>query len=91
MKIRTEVVAGNRFYYWFHCPGCDVPHSFDQSWEFNGNHDTPTFSPSLLLKESPAHLRCHLFVINGDISYLDDCTHSFAGKRIPIPEWPYDW
>lgn len=29
-------------------------------------------------------VRCHLFVKNGFIQYLDDCTHAFAGKTVKM-------
>ena len=31
----------------FHCPGCKCNHSFDSRWTFDGNFESPTFSPSL--------------------------------------------
>ena len=34
----------------FYCPACRCYHSFDERWEFNGNVDKPTFSPSLLVR-----------------------------------------
>ena len=30
--------------------------------------------------------RCHLFLKNGVIEFLTDCTHDFAGKSYPLPE-----
>lgn len=33
----------------FRCPGCSEVHSLKSSiWQFNGNFDRPTFSPSVL-------------------------------------------
>jgi hypothetical protein len=36
---------------------------------------------------------CHVFVENGKIRFLDDCTHELAGKTVDIPVWPTnsDW
>jgi hypothetical protein len=31
---------------------------------------------------------CHSFIIDGNIQYLDDCTHELKGQTIPLPEWP---
>lgn len=31
---------------------------------------------------------CHSFVRNGLIEFLSDCTHSLAGRTVPIPPWP---
>lgn len=30
---------------------------------------------------------CHSFVTDGQIQFLDDCTHALAGKTVPLPEW----
>jgi hypothetical protein len=32
------------------CPGCKDYHMPDNSWQFNGDLDKPTFSPSILVK-----------------------------------------
>lgn len=31
----------------FWCPGCQEEHYFDERWAFDGNTESPTFSPSL--------------------------------------------
>lgn len=36
--------------YRFMCPGCHEYHMPDNSWQFNGDLDKPTFSPSVLVK-----------------------------------------
>ena len=38
--------ASNGFIH--HCPGCDDSHLLPVGWQFNGNVDCPTFSPSFL-------------------------------------------
>ncbi len=74
----------------FHCPGCKCLHSFSvgnangPSWTWNGSFETPTFSPSLLY---PINRRCHSFVRNGMIEFLNDCFHVLAGTTVPLPEW----
>ena len=77
--------SGN-FHSWaFWCEGCQMTHSFDSRWTFNGDKEKPTFSPSLLVKYGAKvkHV-CHSFVRDGNIQYLNDCTHKLAGKTIPI-------
>jgi len=76
--------------YAFWCPGCLEPHRYDVeggefSWEFNGDLLTPTFKPSLRITSS---VNCHLFMTDGRIQYLDDCSHDLAGQTIDLPEWP---
>lgn len=78
----------------FFCPGCKYYHSFrikhgDDTnkpvWNWNGDMEKPTFSPSLLVN-GMTDQRCHSFVNNGQIQYLDDCWHELRGKTIDIPE-----
>lgn len=60
-------------------------------WGFNGDLERPTFTPSVLVNKDArpddvargAH-RCHCFVREGMIQFLGDCTHSLAGKTVPI-------
>lgn len=91
MKLR-KVINGdgthNQFLFW--CPGCDQPHGV-RDHNFNGNVDSPTFSPSILVTwtEGEAHTqkRCHSHITNGRISFYADCTHSLAGQDVDLPAW----
>jgi Family of unknown function (DUF6527) len=33
-------------------------------------------------------MRCHSFITDGKIQFLDDCTHELAGKTVLLPDWP---
>lgn len=44
MKIR---VSGETFVLW--CPGCNDTHVINKTWDFDGNFEQPTFSPSILV------------------------------------------
>lgn len=33
--------------------------------------------------------RCHVFIRNGEIQFLSDCSHALKDTTVPIPEWPY--
>jgi hypothetical protein len=64
-------------------------------WDFNGDLENPTFSPSMLARSDYGEERmphvCHSFVRDGRIQYLSDCTHSMAGQTVDLPdleEWP---
>lgn len=82
--------------YWFYCPGCKCPHAYRVAvengenkqplWEFTGDLEKPTFSPSLL---AVGEQRCHLYVKDGQIQFLSDCHHELAGQTVPIPE--FEW
>jgi hypothetical protein len=91
----------------FFCPGCNEHHGIITNrgatggpvWDFNGDLDRPTVSPSILVtwpanpdaseefKEWRTERRCHSFIREGKIQYLSDCTHELAGQTIEIPEW----
>lgn len=90
--------AGKLYGYCFHCVGCDdehvVPTEGPTAWQFNGDVDRPTLSPSILVYERQ-HMtdagvvtrpRCHSFVRDGRIEYLGDCGHALAGQTINLPE-----
>lgn len=100
----------------FICPGCaldgqtglhmlpvsgDIPEGRAR-WDFNGNLEAPTLSPSILTRA--AHRRakkdgewidigefvCHSFLRNGVFEYLSDCTHALSGQSVPVPPLE-DW
>jgi hypothetical protein len=78
----------------FHCPGCKYGHSFrvtgDSSrpqWTWNGSTEQPTFSPSLLINKDVPESRCHSWVKNGMIEFLQDCHHELRGKTVALPDW----
>ena len=97
-KIRTVSHVGGQIFY---CPGCEDPHAVNTvpngpRWTYNGDPDSPTFSPSIKVtemwwenKKQVADKVCHSFVKNGRIQFLPDCTHKMAGQTVDIPEWPY--
>jgi hypothetical protein len=59
-------------------------------WEFNGDIDRPTFSPSILQRlrfgDEPGERVCHSFVRDGHIQFLGDCTHHLANQTVELPE-----
>jgi len=73
--------------YIFWCPGCECAHGINATWTFDGNLEQPTVSPSILARTGET--RCHSFVKNGQIRYLNDCSHELAGQTIDLvpPPW----
>lgn len=68
------------------------------TWRWNGDKKAPTFSPSILTRmpwgEGGGEVVNHVFVRDGKIQYLTDCSHEYAGKCIELPklsEWPEDY
>lgn len=67
-------------------------------WLWNGDYYSPTFSPSINettgkpgqsweeFKLDPHPDRNHVFIRDGKIEYLTDCTHNLAGQVVEIPE-----
>lgn len=89
--------TGNHVEWAFWCPGCKQNHSYctqrrdavDKGpvWQWNGNKERPTFSPSLLVWKDYPGRRCHLFVTDGEIRYCGDCDHALAGKTVPMVDY----
>lgn len=112
-KIRTIMWPSGEVQLMFKCPGCGYVHTVNQSWQFNGDLDEPTFQPSVLVttghycshakstdcycnfserfpdEEPPPYKcsRCHSFVTNGHIQFLNDSTHELAGQTVDLPDW----
>lgn len=86
----------------FHCPGCNMRHAIRvegqrrPKWQLNGNGDAPTFAPSVLVqwpdpdKPGGEMARCHSFVTDGKIRFLNDCTHDLAGQTVDLPDLDHD-
>lgn len=87
--------------YFFDCPGCIGGHAVfvrphkapnGASWDFNGDMEKPTFSPSILSRytftpeSGKPDIVCHSFVADGKIQFLGDCTHALAGQTVEIPD-----
>lgn len=71
----------------FDCPGCEQKHVIGMGWQFNGDVNAPTFSPSILVDGFGADskpIRCHSFITNGDIQFCTDCNHDLAGKTVSL-------
>ena len=77
----------------FYCEGCKCDHGIwttqpnhrNATWQFNGDMDKPTVTPSLHM-DTPGRV-CHSFITNGNIQYLDDCCHALKGQTIELPEY----
>lgn len=97
--LENDGVKYDGYFVW--CPGCDYQHLFNIKnaetqadaplpfWEFNGNLERPTFSPSFKMQHGKGEV-CHSYLTEGMWQFLDDCTHDFAGQTIsmvPLPDW----
>ena len=102
-KLQPDAAEGRLV---FMCPGCNMPHAVGHSgtpplWQWNGDRESPTLSPSVLVTwsepsddpkkfDDPAHdvpRVCHSFVRGGRIQFLTDSTHALAGQEVDLPDW----
>ena len=75
------------------CPGCEDMHVISNAWSFDGDHEAPTFSPSILVnygRVGPDGMKraCHSFVVAGQWQFLSDSTHPLAGQTVPMVPIP---
>lgn len=86
--------------YW--CPGCNARHginiekSISPCWDWNGDAENPTFSPSVRHSSSRpngntmvAFVQCHYFITNGIIDFCSDSSHALAGQKVELPDMPH--
>lgn len=59
------------------------------SWEWDGNLEQPTLSPSILTKHRETEI-CHSYLRNGVFEFLSDCSHPLANQSVPAPDLP-EW
>ena len=89
MPIFVKEDSGGQTRYLFWCPGCGTHHVVRTEgpgpvWQWNGDVDKPTVSPSILVWRDEPLLRCHSFIRDGMIQYLDDCSHTLKGQTIAL-------
>lgn len=80
-------IEGSDSLFIFWCPGCGCAHYLDTTrWKWNGDMVKPTATPSLLLRPQPSSndFNCHFFIKDGQIRYLNDCTHKLKGQTVAM-------
>jgi len=73
----------------FWCPGCGTPHHLDTGWTYNDDPVRPTFTPSVLSYPNHEQPRCHSFVTDGRIQFLDDSDHALKSTTVDLPPFPF--
>jgi len=83
VKVSGSVVSYN-------CPGCRIEHEISSKiWEWNGDLDRPTFSPSILAEGYSRRgeiIHCHHYVKEGKIEFLNDCHHDLRGQTLDLED-----
>lgn len=51
---------------------------------------TETFRIIARRNVEPTPKICHSFITDGEIQFLNDCTHKLAGHTVDLLEWDYD-
>lgn len=91
----------------FYCPGCESPHTVPvhggpdtkegRGWEWNASLNKPTLKPSVRISKtlqddgSIFQHACHFHLIDGQIRYENDCSHTLNGRVLDLIEvgtWP---
>ena len=67
------------------CPGCGAMHLMDSRWTLRGDPASPTFKPSIHVREPNGNV-CHSWVTDGRIQFLNDSTHELAGQTVELPD-----
>ena len=99
MKILTTSAApetDRQFTHMIFCPACNCAHGLrvgtPADWEFNGDFEKLTFSPSLKVwgydeRRPDQNFVCHSFIRDGKIEFLGDCTHALAGQTVDLVDF----
>jgi hypothetical protein len=89
-KVKKITVDG-KTHYSIKCPACKVRHVLNDKWDFNGDYNKPTFTPSLDYTggrynrdESYTKLHCHSYIKDGKIQFLNDCSHDMKGQTVDL-------
>ena len=76
-------------YFYFFCPGCKSIHQVsDKIWTID--EKAVTIRASVLVTAPRPEIdprRCHSFITNGEIKFLNDCTHELKGQTVRLPEF----
>lgn len=86
------------------CPGCQEKHLLPDRWQFNGDLDRPSFTPSFLHTFTrfdgyddrglgigpPIERTCHYILTDGQLQYQADCWHDLKSQTVPLPDLPME-
>lgn len=96
--LEKQGLEGHYFVDYF-CPGCKTSHGLPVTiglepekkipsrWQFNGDVNHPTISPSVNCEPNNPEYQCHHFVKDGKIEFLKDCFHALAGQTVELAEY----
>lgn len=84
--------AGHKSYAGLHLLPVNSPHIDKPSWDWDGNLELPTLSPSILTRGGSLGKDgvCHSFLKAGVFEFLTDSTHPLSGQKVELPDLP-EW
>jgi Family of unknown function (DUF6527) len=58
------------------------------NWSWNGDVDKPTLKPSLVQWHTVngKEERCHVWITDGRVQFLSDCTHELRGQTVDLED-----
>lgn len=83
----------------WYCPACREHHFIrtvtaqgQHCWNFDGNRDSPTFTPSqrITWNQGGVDHTCHYTITKGKVLYHSDCSHDHVGREIDLPDLSSD-
>ena len=92
--IRKTSVEG---VYTFWCPGCQemhqihtiTPNHLGAIWQFDGNFEKPTITPSVNVHDAQGENGCHFNITDGMIIFGGESRcHNLSGQSFPLTEMP---
>ena len=107
VKLDTHYWPLGGYGHW--CPGCDNGHEINvdtpnhsgAKWAFDGNAQSPTFTPSVNMRwgrfADPSYVPeeghdpsgvCHYNITAGKIIFHGDSTHKLKGQTADLPDIP---
>ncbi len=95
LSVCTTETSSSGKMLWHYCEGCGKRHLIrvtksptgDHVWDWDGDVDLPTFSPSVRHNNHFEHI-CHYTITKGRVVFHEDSTHPLAGYEVDLPNFP---
>jgi len=86
MKV-SKVLRRSEGRYWHFCPSCKKYHPLPDTWTFDGDLESPTFTPSFKQYLGKGEISCHYIITKGKIYFCSD-SNMDANKIMDMVELP---
>lgn len=58
----------------------------NNAWTWNGDTEKPTVKPNVLFTRPTQTNRCHSWVTDGKVQFLNDSTHNLSGQTVELED-----